>query len=246
MSDSDLWNEDVARAYDTPGEGRFAPEVIGPTVQRLRALAGDGRALEFAVGTGRVAVPLLRAGVPVCGIELSEAMICELRRKVTVEELPVIRGDMVSVRAPGSFSLVFLVYNTITNLLTPDAQVECFRNAARNLESGGRFVVELFVPDLRSMPPGRDAAVFARSEGYLGVDRYDPAEQRLVSHHFRFSEGTEATVHRSPHRYIWPAELDLMARLAGFVLESRHADWSGAPFTADSRDHVSVYRLTGA
>jgi hypothetical protein len=150
---------------------------------------------------------------------------------------------MATARAPGTFSLVYLVYNTISNLLTQDAQVACFANAARHLAPGGRFVVELWVPDLQRLPPGSPAAVFTAEPGYVGFDTYDVLRQRVVSHHVRFGGDGEGRVSRSPHRYVWPAELDLMGRLAGFSLESRSADWSGSEFTAESRSHVSVYRL---
>ncbi|NUT91166.1 MAG: class I SAM-dependent methyltransferase, partial [Saccharothrix sp.] len=197
---------------------------------------------EFAVGTGRVAIPLAARGVPVTGVELSTAMVARLREKADESTLPVVVGDMATTVVPGEFTLVYLVYNTISNLLTQDEQVECFHNAARHLPAGGRFVVELWVPELRALPPGREATVWHNEPGYIGLDTYDVLNQHVVSHHFRFTDGTrEATVSRSPHRYIWPAELDLMARLAGFELESRHADWVGTPFTADSRSHVSTY-----
>jgi SAM-dependent methyltransferase len=238
-----LWDEATAARYDTPGTGMFAPDVLGPTVDRLAALADGGRALELAIGTGRVAVPLAVRGVPVTGIELSPAMIERLRTKVDETTIPVVVGDMATARAPGQFTLVYLVYNTISNLLTQAEQVECFRNAARHLVPGGRFVVELWVPELRSLPPGKEATVWLHEPGYLGLDTYDVLHQRVVSHHFRFDEGTQATLGRSPHRYIWPAELDLMAQLAGLELESRDADWDGSAFTADSSSHVSVYRL---
>jgi SAM-dependent methyltransferase len=238
-----IWDSGAAQRYDTPGTGMFDPDVLGPTVDRLAELADGGRALEFAVGTGRVAVPLAERGVPVTGIELSEPMIAQLRTKVDEASVPVFPGDMASTRAPGTYSLVYLVYNTISNLLTQAGQVACFRNAARHLGPGGRFVIELWVPELRQLPPGREATVFQNSPGYIGLDAYDVLEQRVVSHHFHFGEGPQARLSRSPHRYIWPAELDLMGQLAGFELESRHADWSGAEFTADSQYHVSVYRL---
>ncbi|RFU86042.1 class I SAM-dependent methyltransferase [Streptomyces triticagri] len=242
----EIWDEAAARRYDTPGTGMFAPEVLGPTVRRLRELAGDGRVLEFAVGTGRVAVPLAGQGVPVTGIELSQPMIDQLRTKAGEAELPVVVGDMASARAPGSYRLVYLVFNTISNLLTQQEQVACFRNAARHLEPGGRFVIELWVPELRKLPPGQQAVVFEAGDGYVGLDTYDVLRQQVVSHHFSYGEdGPEAEIFRSPHRYIWPAELDLMAQLAGFELESRAADWAGAEFTAESRGHVSVYRLPG-
>lgn len=238
-----LWDADAAARYDTPGQGMFAPDVLDPTVDRLAALADGGRALELAVGTGRVAIPLAGRGVPVTGIEISRPMVARLREKADEETLPVVVGDMAAVRAPGEYSLVYLVFNTIANLLTQDAQVECFRNAARHLVPGGRFVVELWVPELRALTPGRTATVWHDEPGYLGIDTYDVLAQRVVSHHVRFDDSPRAELHRTPHRYVWPAELDLMARIAGLVLESRHADWTGAPFTAQLRSHVSVYRL---
>jgi SAM-dependent methyltransferase len=242
----DIWDAETAGRYDTPGVGMFAPEVLGPTVDRLAELAADGRALEFAVGTGRVAVPLAKRGVPVTGIELSAPMVERLRAKADEGTVPVVLGNMITARAPGEYSLVYLVYNTISNLLTQEEQVECFRNAARHLAPGGRFVVELWVPQLRTLPPGQPATVFRAEPGYVGLDTYDVLAQQVVSHHVRFDPdaagAAQAQVFRSPHRYVWPAELDLMARLAGLVLESRHADWAGAPFTAESPSHVSVYR----
>lgn len=246
MRQEDIWDAEAAQRYDTPGTGMFAPEVLGPTVDRLADLAGEGRALELAIGTGRVALPLAERGVPVAGIELSVAMVDQLRTKVDEASIPVVVGDMATARAPGEYTLVFLVFNTISNLLTQEEQVDCFRNAARHLAPGGRFVIELMVPDLRRLPPGQDATVFHSEPGYIGLDTYDLLNQHLVSHHFHFGDGKQAQLFRSPHRYIWPSELDLMARLAGLELESRHADWSGAEFTAESRSHVSVYRLPAA
>jgi SAM-dependent methyltransferase len=243
MRPDDVWDISVAQRYDTPGTGMFAPEVLGPTVDRLVDLAGGGRALELAIGTGRVAVPLAERGVPVTGIELSRPMLDQLRTKVDETTIPVVVGDMATAGASGTFSLVYLVYNTISNLLTQAEQVACFRNAARHLTPGGRFVIELWVPELRKLPPGVEATVWHQEPGYIGLDTYDVLQQLVVSHHFRFGEGTDAELFRSPHRYIWPAELDLMAQLAGFELETRHADWQGADFTAESRSHVSVYRL---
>lgn len=243
MRQEDIWDADAARRYDTPGDGMFAPEVLDPTVDRLAQLADGGRALEFAVGTGRVAVPLTGRGVPVTGIELSRPMIERLRTKADEATIPVIVGDMATARAPGEYTLVYLVYNTIANLLTQDEQIDCFRNAARHLTPGGRFVIELWVPELRRLPPDRQATVWRAEPGYIGLDTYDVLRQHVVSHHFRFDDSRQARLDRTPHRYIWPAELDLMARLAGFERESRHADWTGAEFTAESRSHVSVYRL---
>jgi SAM-dependent methyltransferase len=246
MRQEEIWDAEAAEGYDTPGTGMFAPEVLGPAVDRLAELAGEGRALEFAIGTGRVAVPLSARGVPVTGIELSQPMIGRLRAKAADTAIPVIAGDMATARAPGEYTLVYLVYNTISNLLTQAGQVACFRNAARHLRPGGRFVIELWVPELRKLPPGQQAVVWQSEPGYIGLDTYDVLRQHVVSHHFRFGDGGRARLSRSPHRYIWPAELDLMGQLAGFELESRHADWRGAEFTAESRSHVSVYRLPAA
>lgn len=243
MRQEEIWDVDAAQRYDTPGTGMFAPEVLGPTVDRLAGLAGDGRALEFAIGTGRVAVPLAERGVPVTGIELSGPMIDRLRTKVGEERIPVVVGDMATARAPGEYALVYLVFNTISNLLTQAEQVACFRNAARHLTPGGRFVIELWVPELRRLPPGQQATVWHSEPDYIALDTYDVLQQHAVSHHFHFGSDKQARLYRSPHRYIWPAELDLMGQLAGFELESRHADWAGTEFTAESRSHVSVYRI---
>jgi SAM-dependent methyltransferase len=244
MQQEEIWDVDAAQRYDSPGTGMFAPEVLGPTVERLAELAGNGQALEFAIGTGRVAVPLAERGVHVTGIELSPPMIDQLRTKADEATIPVIVGDMATAVAPGEYTLVYLVYNTIANLLTQAEQVACFRNAARHLTPGGRFVIELWVPELRKLPPGQQAVVFHGEPGHIGVDTYDVLRQHVVSHHFMFDESRQARLFRTPHRYIWPAELDLMAQLAGFELETRHADWAGAEFTAESRSHVSVYRIS--
>lgn len=246
MEQDDSWDSEAAARYDTPGTGMFAPAVLGPAVERLATLSAGGRVLEFAIGTGRVAIPLRERGIPVTGIELSPAMVAQLRRKVDEAAIPVVLGDMAQVAAPGTYSLVYLVFNTISNLLTQAEQVACFRNAARHLDPGGRFVVELWVPELRKLPPTQDAVVWQSETDFIGLDTYDVPNQHVVSHHFSFGAGREARLFRSRHRYIWPAELDLMAELAGFTLESRHADWAGSAFTAESRSHVSVYRLPAA
>jgi SAM-dependent methyltransferase len=170
-------------------------------------------------------------------------MIDRLRAKVDEQTIPVVVGDMATSRAPGDYALVYLVFNTISNLLTQAEQVACFRNAARHLTPGGRFVVELWVPELRRLPPGAQATVWHSEPGYIGLDTYDVLHQQVVSHHFHFDDGKQAQLFRSPHRYVWPSELDLMAQLAGFELEDRHADWARTEFTAESRSHVSVYRL---
>jgi SAM-dependent methyltransferase len=246
-----FWDDEAAEGYEAASGPMFAADVLGPTVDRLTELAEGGPALEFAIGTGRVAIPLRRRGVPVAGIELSRPMVGQLRTKADEDEIPVVVGDMTTETAPdaGTYRLVYLVYNTISNLLAQSEQVACFRNAARHLGPGGRFVIELWVPELRSLPVGKPATVWHAEPGYIGLDTYDVLNQQVVSHHFHFDpdNGTrEARLFRSPHRYIWPAELDLMAQLAGFELESRHADWHGADFTAESTSHVSVYRLPNA
>ncbi|MBE9404784.1 class I SAM-dependent methyltransferase [Brachybacterium sp. p3-SID1565] len=246
IDQSRLWDEHAAATYDTPGEGMFAAEVLEPTVALLSELAAGGRALELAIGTGRVAIPLREAGVEVAGIELSEAMIDRLREKVDAATIPVVQGDMTTATAGEGFTLAYLVFNTISNLLTQEQQVECFRNAARHLAPGGRFVVELWVPQLRSLAPGHGGTVEVSESGYLLVDTYDTLAQLVVSHHVRFDpqvDGSrEAQLARTPHRYVWPAELDLMAQLAGFEFEHRYAGFDRAEFTAESRSHVSVYR----
>ena len=248
MRQEEIWDAEAAQSYDTPGTGMFAPDVLGPTVDRLTELAGGGRALEFAIGTGRVAIALAERGVPVTGIELSQPMIDQLRTKVDEATIPVVVGDMATSRVPGEFALVYLVYNTISNLQTQAEQVACFRNAAAHLEPGGFFVIEVVVPDLRRLPPGETTRVFSRSPGYVGFDEYTDltAGQVLWSHHWRTDgDGSSVETFSMPFRYVWPSELDLMARLAGMTLRERHADWTRAPFTGDSTSHVSVWQKDG-
>src|SRR5580698_2470175 len=198
MRQEEIWDAEAAESYDTPGTGMFAPDVLGPAVDRLASLAGSGRALEFAIGTGRVAVPLSERGVPVTGIELSPPMIERLRSKVDDATIPVIAGDMTTVRAPGEYTLVYLIYNTISNLLTQAEQVACFRNAARHLTPGGRFVIELWVPELRKLPPGQPGIVSDVEPGYYILDTYDVLHQHVVSHHFTFGTDKQARLSRSP------------------------------------------------
>jgi SAM-dependent methyltransferase len=220
--------------------------VIERTVTVLAELAGDGAVLEFAVGTGRVALPLAARGVPVSGIELSPAMAKRLRAKDEARRVSVTIGDMTSTRVGGDFQLVYLVFNTIGNLLTQDQQVQCFVNAAAHLALGGHFLVEVGVPDLRRLPPGEDARVFAHAPGYVGYDRYvDQVAQRAVSHHFS-TRGSDAGQVTTPFRYVWPSELDLMARLAGMTLRNRWGDWDHSPFTGESVSHVSVWEKAGS
>jgi SAM-dependent methyltransferase len=241
MTSSDLWDADTAARYDEEAAAMFAPDVLGPAVDRLAALAADGPVLELAVGTGRVAIPLRERGLEVRGIELSEPMAQRLRAKAA--DLPVVVGDMATTRVPGEFSLVYLVFNTLGNLRTQDEQVECFRNAARHLAPGGRFLVEIGVPSLRRLPPGQTAVPFDVGAGHVGFDTYDLVGQQGTSHHYtREADGSfRYGVHH--YRFVWPEELDLMARLAGLALEHRWSDWHGSPFTHDSESHVSVWRL---
>lgn len=235
------FDEEVAAAYDEGADAQFDPAVIARTVDVLAELAGDGAALELAVGTGRVALPLAARGVPVSGIELSMAMADRLRAKDTENRVAVTIGDMATTRVDGRFRLVYLVFNTIGNLVTQDEQVACFANAAAHLEPGGRFLIEVGVPDLRRLPPGGDAVVFSHAPGYVGYDRYtDLVAQQAVSHHF-FADASGGRELRTPFRYVWPSELDLMARLAGLSLQHRWDGWDRARFTGDSPSHVSVW-----
>ncbi len=235
----------VAARYDESSGSMFDAGVLAPTVEVLAELAGGGAALEFAIGTGRVALPLAARGVPVSGIELSDAMAEQLLAKDGADRIALTMGDMATTRVDGSFRLVYLVYNTIGNLTTQDQQVACFANAAAHLEPGGCFVIEVGVPRLRNLPPGDDAHVFSHAPGYVGYDRYtDLVAQQAVSHHF-VAGGSDVREVRTPFRYVWPSELDLMARLAGMSLRDRWAGWDRAPFTAESRSHVSVWEKTG-
>lgn len=235
---------DVARTYDQGVAGMFAPEVIDPTIERLVELAEGGPALEFAIGTGRVAIPLAARGVEVTGIELSADMLAELRAKPDAASITAIEGDMATTRVTDRFSLVYLVFNTISNLTTQDEQVACFENAARHLRSGGRFVIENGVPDLRRLPPGNAAVPFAVSDDYFGIDDYTDGihRQRFRSRHlYRSSDGSFVEF-SAPFRFVWPSELDLMARIAGMTLEHRWSDWDRSPFDGDSTSAISVWR----
>jgi SAM-dependent methyltransferase len=238
------FGEDVAARYDSGP--MFTPEILGPTVDLLTDLVGDGQALEFAVGTGRVAIPLAERGVPVSGIELSTAMADRLAAKDSANRVQVTIGDMAATRVKGQFRLVYLVWNAIGNLPTQDEQVACFVNAARHLEPGGCFLIEVGVPDLRRLPPGEDARVFSHAPGYVGYDRYtDLVAQQAISHHF-IANDAGITETRTPFRYVWPSELDLMARLAGLSLIHRWAAWDRSPFSAESRSHISVWQKSVA
>lgn len=229
-----FFGERVAAHYDD----RSAPPAQ-ETVDFLAELAGDGAALEFAIGTGRVAAPLAERGVKVAGIDNSEAMLRRLREKTT--EIEVVEGDMATTRVAGEFALVFLVFNTISNLTTQDAQVACFANAAAHLKPGGRFVIENGVPALQSLPPGQTVLPFRADPEGFSYDVYDVVTQAFSSQHFYIVD-SKLEAFPVEFRYAWPAEMDLMARLAGMRLEHRYADWDRAPFTALSPSHVSVWR----
>lgn len=242
MVSSDVWDAETAAVYDEEAADMFAPEVVEPAVSFLAQLAERGPALGFAIGTGRIGIPLMRRGIPVVGIDLSASMVSRLREKISETDLPVVVGDMATTTVPGEFSLVFLVWNSISNLRTQQEQVECFRNASRHLAPEGRFVVELIVPPLRRLPLGQVAVPFDVSEAHTGIDTFDLVTQGCNSHHYtRKSDGT-IRYEIGHFRYIWPAECDLMAQLAGMELESRVEDWSGKLFTSESEKHVSVWR----
>jgi SAM-dependent methyltransferase len=242
---TDYFDDDVAPGYDAGSPEMFAPEVLGPTIDVLQELADGRAALELAIGTGRVALPLSERGVHVHGIELSEAMVEQLRAKPGAEKVDVAIGDMTTTRVEGRFGLVYLVFNTIGNVTTQDGQVAVFETAAAHLGPGGCFLIETNVPILRRLPAGERFAVFDHTDEHLGIDEYDVATQRTWSHHYSSTDGE--TYHRRsiPFRYAWPAEMDLMARIAGMRLRDRWADWDKAPFTSDSVKHVSVWEKQG-
>ena len=241
MHDDDgYFGERVAARYDESAEVMFDAGAVDPVIDLLVELAGSGRALELGVGTGRIALPLAQRGVPVHGIELSKAMAARLRAKPGGEDIGVTVGDFATTTVDGTFSVAYLVFNTIMNLTTQAAQVACFRNVAAHLEPGGCFVIEVGVPDLQRLPPGETIHAFHVSETRWGLDEYDVARQGLTSHHFEVVDGRlERT--SIPFRYAWPAELDLMAELAGMSLRGRWSGWKREPFTSDSRKHVSVW-----
>jgi SAM-dependent methyltransferase len=235
------FNEQIAAHYDEDSKSMYRSDVIEPTVDFLAELVGDGAALEFGIGTGRVALPLSARGVPVHGIDISEPMLEQLRSKPGSEQIEITSGDFASTRVPGAFRLVYLVYNTIMNLTTQDEQVACFANAAAHLEPGGYFVIEVGVPDLRRVPPGERVRAFNISRTRFGFDEYtDFTNQILHSHHYWTDNGKLLTF-SAPFRWVWPAELDLMARLAGMTLRERWAGWSREPFSDESSSHVSVW-----
>ena len=234
------FDERIAKRYEDLWPELFEPAVVDPAVDFLAELAGTGAALELGVGTGRIALPLSRRGVRVHGIELSPAMVAELQAKPGADGIDVIIGDFATARVAGTFTLAYLVRNTITNLTTQDEQVACFRNVAAHLEPGGCFVIEVYIPELQRLPPGETIHAFAATPAHLGFEEYDVASQIALSHHYWVIDGQLETF-SSPHRYVWPSELDLMARLAGMTLRERWSDWNREPFTSDSRSHVSVW-----
>jgi len=240
VDDDGYFGEEVAARYDESSAEEFTPEAVTPAVDFLADLAGDGRALELGIGTGRLALPLAERGVPVHGIELSRAMAARLRAKPGGDAIDVTIGDFSTTRVDGTFSLAYLVYNTIMNLTTQAAQVECFRTVAAHLAPGGRFAIEVMVPELRKLPPGQTAVPFHTSPTRWAFDVYDTATQATSSNYVKVVDGVGE--YRSiPFRYVWPAELDLMAQLAGLRPRERWEDWTRAPFTHESTKHVSVW-----
>jgi SAM-dependent methyltransferase len=239
------FGEPVAATYDQASAEMFEPSVVEPAVEMLAALAGSGRALELGIGTGRIALPLACRGVPVHGIDFSQAMVARLRAKPGGDAINVTIGDFATTRAGGSFSLAYLVFNTIMNLTTQAAQVACFSNAAAQLEPSGCFVIEVMVPDLRRLPPGQTAVPFQIGPAECAFDVYDTATQAMSSNYLHLADGT-AEFTSIPFRYVWPAELDLMAQLAGLRLRERWDGWTRRPFTSDSRQHVSIWEKPAA
>ena len=240
----DHFGEETAAAYDSDAADMFDPAILRPEVDFLADLAGDGSALELGIGTGRVALPLSERGVEVHGVDLSTAMLARLRAKPGSERIRTTAGDFATTRVPGAFRLAYLVFNTIGNLTSQDQQVECFRNAAAHLEAGGCFVVEVGVPGLPGTPDARHL-VFDFGAEHVGIDEVDVAAQGLISHHFWLRDG-QWRLKSFPFRYVWPAELDLMARIAGMRLRERWADWDRSPFGNTSTKHVSVWQKTSS
>lgn len=237
----DHFGEDVASRYDEDEATMFAPEAIEPAVDYLAALAGDRPVLEFAIGTGRVALPLRERGVEVHGIDLSTAMVARLRAKPGGADVPVVLGDFASAETGREFGLVYLVFNTIGNLTSQAEQVACFRNAARHLATGGHFVIEVCVPGVLGLAPGETFRPFDVSPDHVGIDEYDPVTQSLISHHF-YREGDTWRRGYTPLRYTWPSELDLMAQLAGMTLVERWGDWDRTPYDGSSTKHISAWQ----
>jgi SAM-dependent methyltransferase len=234
----DYFGEVVAARYDAGLGERGEPGVIAATVDFLAALASDGAALELGIGTGRIALPLAERGVPVHGIDLSEAMVARLKAKPGGDAIPVTIGDFARTRVEGTFSLAYVVFNTIMNITAQEDQIACFANAAAHLAPGGCFVVEVGVPR------GTQREVFALGDKHVGVDEWEPATQRLVSHHFSLVDGSWVR-NSIPFYAAAPGEHDLMARLAGMRLRERWSGWNREPFSAESTKHVSVWEKTG-
>jgi SAM-dependent methyltransferase len=242
MDDPDgYFGEPVARTYDDSTGTEFQPEVVAGTADLLAELAGGpgARALEFAIGTGRVAVPLAERGVTVHGIDMSRAMLDRLRAKNA--EIGVTVGDIAQTRAGSGFDLVYLVFNTVMNLTTQDAQVECFRNAAAHLRPGGRFLIEVMLPELRKLPAGQTLVPFTVTPTRWGFDRYDVATQEMSSNYVTLHADGRGEFWSVPFRYAWPAEMDLMARIAGLRPEHRWDSWARTPFTSESSKIIATW-----
>jgi SAM-dependent methyltransferase len=237
------FDERIAKGYDAKWAYLAEPAVVDPAVSFLAELAGAGAALELGIGTGRLALPLSRRGVPVHGMELSPAMVAQLQAKPGADTIGVTIGDFATTKVGGTFTLAYLVRNTIANLTTQDQQVACFGNVAAHLEPGGCFVIEVYVPELQRLPPGETIRAFTVTPTHLGFEEYDVATQIAYSHHYWMVDGQLETF-SAPFRYVWPSELDLMARLAGLTLRERWSSWEREPFTSDSRSHVSVWEKT--
>jgi SAM-dependent methyltransferase len=235
------WGAETAETYDASSASMFDPAVLDPTVDLLAELADNGPALEFAIGTGRVALALQARGVSVQGIELSEPMAAQLRAKPGADTIPVTIGDMTTTRVDGDFALVYLVFNTIMNVTTQAEQVAVFENAAAHLRPGGRFVVEVGVPQIRRLVPGELGRVFDMTSEHVGIETFDDLVGQISwSHHWEMVDG-RLVRDSAPYRYVWASELDLMARIAGLHLENRWEGWRREPFTSDSPQHVSVW-----
>ncbi len=234
------FGEPVAATYDESSADMFEPAVVDVAVDFLAGLAGGGRALELGIGTGRIALPLARRGVPVHGIDLSRAMAARLRAKPGGDAIGVTIGDFATTTVDGTFSVAYLVFNTIMNLTTQAAQVACFRNVAAHLEPGGCLVIEVGIPDLRRLPPGQNAVPFQVSPTRWAFDLYDVSSQAMSSNYVEVVDG-RGQYRSIPFRYVWPAELDLMAQLAGMRLRERWDGWTRQPFSSESRQHVSIW-----
>jgi SAM-dependent methyltransferase len=234
----ETYGDRIADVYD----GLYSALDTEGAVETLTELAGSGPVLELAIGTGRLALPLAERGLEVNGIDASEEMVKRLREKPGGDRIPVTMGDFADVDVEGQFSLIFIAFNTLFALLTQEAQLRCFANAAKRLADGGVFVVEAFVPDLGRFDRGQrpHVNIVEPDRVMIDVSRHDPAEQRIDSSHVVLTEsGTK--LYPVGLRYAFPAELDLMARLAGLELSDRWGGWRRQPFDAKSDRHVSVY-----